>query len=457
MASIIKRKSKYSVIYYYIDSNGEKRQRWETYDSHKEALKRKAEVEYQINEGSFIPPTEQTVKEFLASFVSLYGENKWGVSAYDTNVRLIDQYINPLIGDEPIQNINTRFVDKLYKELEKTKAVKTKYHKPKTEYVTAKTIEKIHKLLSCAFKQAVRWELLPKNPFELAMVPKTTYKKRDIWTAEMIRTALNTCRDSKLYIAMNLSFACSLRVGEILGLTWDNVHISEAEIAADDAHVIVEKELERVSKNAIEILTKKDILFSFPTILSNTSTRLVLKTPKTESSIRKVWLPKTVAYILREWKNSQEELKAFLGDEYTDYNLVIALPNGRPCENRVLQKDFGDLKKEAELPNVVFHSLRHSSTTYKLKLNHGDLKATQGDTGHAQVDMITEVYSHILDEDRKVNAQKFEAAFYSNPDLREVRPPKEDSKLDLQTLVFQLQSNPELATALAQILNNQKV
>jgi hypothetical protein len=126
MASIIKRKSKYSVVYYYIDLNGEKRQRWETYDSHKEALKRKAEVEYQINEGSFIPPTEQTVKEFLASFVSLYGEKKWGVSAYDSNSRLIDQYINPLIGDEPIQNINTRFVDKLYKEFEKTKAVETK-------------------------------------------------------------------------------------------------------------------------------------------------------------------------------------------------------------------------------------------------------------------------------------------------------------------------------------------
>jgi integrase len=456
MASIIKRKSKYSVVYYYIDLNGEKRQRWETYDSHKEALKRKAEVEYQINEGSFIPPTEQTVKEFLASFVSLYGENKWGVSAYDTNVRLIDQYINPLIGDEPIQNINTRFVDKLYKELEKTKAVETKYHKPKTEYVTAKTIEKIHKLLSCAFKQAVRWELLPKNPFELAMVPKTTYKKRDIWTAEMIRIALNACRDSKLYIAMNLAFACSLRVGEILGLTWDNVHISDAEIAEDDAHVNVEKELERVSKNAIEILDKKDILFLFPTILSNTSTRLVLKTPKTESSIRKVWLPKTVAYILREWKKSQEELKSFLGDEYTDYNLVVALSNGRPCENRVLMKDFGHLKKEAGLPNVVFHSLRHSSTTYKLKLNHGDMKATQGDTGHAQMDMISNIYAHILDEDRKINAQKFEAAFYSNPDLREVRPPKVDNNLDLQTLVAQLQNNPGLAAALAQILNSQK-
>ena len=39
--------------------------------------------------------------------------------------------------------------------------------------------------------------------------------------------------------------------------------------------------------------------------------------------------------------------------------------------------------------------------------------------------MITSVYAHILDEDRKVNAQKFEDAFYAsaNPDLRTVRPP----------------------------------
>ena len=49
---------------------------------------------------------------------------------------------------------------------------------------------------------------------------------------------------------------------------------------------------------------------------------------------------------------------------------------------------------------------------------HGNIKATQGDTGHAQPDMVTEVYSHILDEDRKVNAQRFEAGFYSRPDLR---------------------------------------
>lgn len=118
-------------------------------------------------------------------------------------------------------------------------------------------------------------------------------------------------------------------------------------------------------------------------------------------------------------------------------------------------KEFEKLRKKSGLPNVVFHSLRHSSTTYKLKLNHGDLKATQGDTGHAEIDMITKVYAHILDEDRKINAQKFEVTFYSNPDLRKVKVPEEKG-VDLQLLIQQLKEPPELATALAQIIQAEK-
>ena len=158
---------------------------------------------------------------------------------------------------------------------------------------------------------------------------------------------------------------------------------------------------------------------------------------------------------MKEWKKAQDELKDFLGDEYQDFNLVVALPNGRPCENRIIEKEFLLLKEKAGLPNVVFHSLRHSSTTYKLKLNHGDLKATQGDTGHAEIDMITKVYAHILDEDRKINAQKFESAFYANPDLRNVKPPQEETPaptIDLNALIEQLQNSPELANTLASII-----
>lgn len=457
MASIIKRKKSYSVVYNYTDERGETKQKWETCHTHKEALKRKAEIENQQFNGTFIAPKKQTVESFLYDFVHTYGVKKWGVSMYDGNTALIANYINPIIGDFEVQSITPREVDRYIETLRKTPAVSKPSRKAKTEFVTDKTIVKIIKLLRCAFNQAVRWELIGRNPFSNAILPKTEYGKRDIWNAETIRKALDECTDSKLYIALNLSFACSLRIGEVLGLIWDNVHISDEDIANDNAYIYIDRQLERCSKNAIEMMGKENIYFIFSPLMPNTSTRVVLMKPKTDSSVRRVWLPKTVAYILREWKKSQDELKAFLGDEYEDHNLVVSLSNGRPCEKRIIEKEFLKLKEDAQLPNVVFHSLRHSSTTYKLKLNHGDLKATQGDTGHASMDMITKVYAHILDEDRKINAQKFESAFYSNPDLRNVRPPKEENtstQVDLNALIEQLKKSPELANTLAALITS---
>ena len=455
MASIIKRKKSYSVVYNYEDKKGETRQKWETWHTHKDALRRKAEIENQQFSGTFISPKEQTVEEFLYDFVNLYGEKNWGTSSYDGNTGLIANYINPIIGHVKIQDITTQFVDKYFKQLQKYPAAASSRRKATTKYVAPGAIEKVFKLLRCAFRQAVKWELIGKNPFELFDLPKRKYKPREIWDADMIKIALDNCEDTKLYIALNLAFACSLRIGEILGLTWDNVHISDDDLSRDDAYVYIDKELERASRRSIEVLEKKDIYFIFPSLYPNTSTQLVLKKPKTDSSIRKVWLPKTVAYILRKHKEAQNELKNFLGDEYIDYNLVVAHTNGRPCEGRIILKELHKLREKTGLPEVVFHSLRHSSTTYKLKLNHGDLKATQGDTGHAEIDMITKVYAHILDEDRKINAQKFEAAFYSNPDLRNVKPPEEKAQVDLNELIEQLKSSPELAQALAAIIQNQ--
>ena len=196
MASITKRNNKYAVVYYYEDETGEKRQKWETYDSQKDALKRKAEVEHKVNEGTFIPPSQLKVSELLNDFVTLYGESHWSVSTYDGNTALMENYIKPLIGDELVQNITPRYVDQFYKKLQKTSAVSPRNRKPKNEVVSNPTIEKIQKLLLCAFKQAVKWEIIARNPFEFATVPKAKYQKRDIWTAETIRKALDACVES---------------------------------------------------------------------------------------------------------------------------------------------------------------------------------------------------------------------------------------------------------------------
>ncbi len=289
MASIQKRGKKHAVVYTYTDQEGQKRQKWETFSTKAEARKRKSAVEAELDNGTFIPPNTTTVENFLKEFVELYGEKRWGLSIYASNTALINNYINPLIGSLVVQDINKKTVDKFIQQLQKTAPVNTPYRHAKTEFVTPCTIEKVIKLLRCAFHQAVRWDMIGKNPFEDADLPKREKKVRAIWTADIIRQALDNCQDGKLYIAINLAFACSMRMGEITGLTWDCLHIADDDIVNDDAHVWIEKELTRVDQRAIDALGEKDILFVFPRLMgSKSSTRLVLKKPKTESSIRKV-------------------------------------------------------------------------------------------------------------------------------------------------------------------------
>ena len=108
----------------------------------------------------------------------------------------------------------------------------------------------------------------------------------------------------------------------------------------------------------------------------------------------------------------------------------------------------------------MFHSLRHSSITYKLKLNGGDIKSVQGDSGHAVASMVTDQYSHILDDDRKSNAARLEEAFYSgkdlNPDVQRNTPDAEsadpsdasDAPGINQELLLKILANPEMANLL---------
>ena len=130
-----------------------------------------------------------------------------------------------------------------------------------------------------------------------------------------------------------------------------------------------------MNREAMNALEKKDVLRVFPEQRETSTTVLVLKKPKTRTSTRKVFLPKTVAKMLIEAKKKQGDVKEALGLEYEDYDLVMAGPFGCPMEASRINGRFNNLIKENDLPKVVFHSLRHTSITYKLKLNGGDIKS----------------------------------------------------------------------------------
>lgn len=65
----------------------------------------------------------------------------------------------------------------------------------------------------------------------------------------------------------------------------------------------------------------------------------------------------------------QDEVKEALGSEYTDYNLIMATAFGMPINGSYIRDQMQKIISKEGLPDVVFHSLRHTSVTYKLKLS----------------------------------------------------------------------------------------
>ena len=173
----------------------------------------------------------------------------------------------------------------------------------------------MHKVLRSCLKQAVKWGLLEHNPAENTTVPKHVSEKRDIWTAETVFRAIEKCESDRLKLALNLAFSDTLRIGELLALTWDCVHVSPEEIASGSPYIYINKELQRVKRSAISALDGKDVIYVFPSMTRSTESVLVLKTTKTESSKRKIYLPETVAAMLVRWKEDQESNKEALGSE----------------------------------------------------------------------------------------------------------------------------------------------
>ena len=174
---------------------------------------------------------------------------------------------------------------------------------------------------------------------------------------------------------------------------------------------------------------------------TDSTTSLVLKSPKTESSVRKVYLPRTVALALREVKSTQDALKLLIGDEYADYGLVIAHEDGRPYEERQIAALLRKLIAENDLRPVVFHSLRHCSASLKLQIGGGNIKAVQGDTGHAQARMVTDLYAHTHNEDRRRLAQKVDEDFFQKRPSEAKKAAAHEADLAYQLL----QDNPDIA------------
>ena len=143
-----------------------------------------------------------------------------------------------------------------------------------------------------------------------------------------------------------------------------------------------------------------------------------MKKPKTKTSTRTLYITDELRNELQTRKEKIEQQRKYYGANYADYNLVFALEDGYPIEPKLCEKWFKKWQNGPGLafPDIVFHSIRHSSTTYKLVLSQGDIKSVQGDTGHSSAKLVTDTYAHIQVDSRKALADSLEKDFYKKKD-----------------------------------------
>lgn len=444
MASIVKRGKKYAVVYY--EGEGKSRhQVWESGLSYNAAKTRKAQLEYEFSQQTHIVRNALTVADFLREFLHKYGEKKWVASTYRSNVAMLENYVFPYLGEKKLQDIRVKTVDDYYDYLEHEAVPVANMGQPRREHVTTSVIRDIHKILRCAWNLAVKWEYVGKNPFLHATPPEHKEKKRKALTPSQLQRVLEFTDRPDIYdyyvmhCAIQLAFACCMRGGEVGGAQWDRYE-------SGSGLLYIDRVIDRVDKKLIEKLPKMEIKFRFPNLYPGTRTVIVLKQPKTEGSVRNVYLPKTVVYKLEKLRRIQDKLHLELGDDgYMDYGLMICQANGRPCMTEQLNQWFKDVLEAMHDPELdpkeyVFHSIRHTSAGMKLRLSKGDIKAVQGDGGWNTPDMVTKRYADILDEDRQNLAAKMEREFYQSSSETGSKKPA----FDANAIAAMLTEHPEL-------------
>ncbi|MDL2288235.1 site-specific integrase [Oscillospiraceae bacterium OttesenSCG-928-F05] len=403
MASIVQREKSYCVVYGYTAEDGRRKQKWETYYSEKEAIERKLELE---NPNAFITsnPKIRTLNDLLDYYINIYGAVRWSVNTYTDHVGKLRNYIRPHIGDVSLRCINKKFMSAYFQKLLTIPRVANKYRPSDIKTVGLPTAEKVYAILKSAFQQAVHWGMIEDNPVSRISLPQPYRGPKRMLTADQVYAVISEAMRQEqdiLALLIQFAFACSMRLGEILGLCWSEVNLEEG-------YLEVKQELSRVNLEALESLNHKHVFHVFEPHWSHSKSRLVLKEPKTNSSKRMIYLPQTLIQYLKGWKGKQQ-----MQNNLVDFDLVIAKEDGRPFCPRKATDLFVKAVAELGLSRVHFHSLRYSSTSYKLMLSQGDIKAVQGDTGHAQPNMVLSVYAQIQDARRMLLAETLDGGFFS--------------------------------------------
>jgi len=363
----------YYVIELGKDAQGKRKQKKKRgFKTKKEAQTALTKTLHELNSGTYIEPSSQTLGEYLLEWLE-YKKTNVAESTYATYYYNLKKHILPELQDIPLANLKPLHVQQFYsKLLNETK-------------LNHNTVRKIHTMLVNALDRAVKFDMVLKNAAKLVDPPKETKSEMDVWDIDEVRSFLEIAKRSPFYMVYLIAINTGMRQGEILGLSWDHVNLED------------------------------NIIYVKQTLSNDGKT--LKSTTKTAAGMRTIAIPKEFSAELKRHKLEQKKHKLRLGPLYTDLNLVNATELGTPINPSNLRRNYNSLIKKAGLKRIRFHDLRHTHATLLLKQGvHPKIVAER--LGHADTRMTLDRYSHLLPNMQKETAQKFGELLYGHQNLQ---------------------------------------
>jgi integrase len=255
--------------------------------------------------------------------------------------------------------------------------IKQLYAQLRDEGRGARTIQLVHVTLHAALKQAVREGYLGRNPVDAVERPTVERVEFQILNEDQTRQLLIAALGSPFETIFYLALTTGMRKGELLGLKW-------SDLDAEKGILFVQRQLQQIARQGS-----------------------VLVPPKTKAGRRQINLGQGTLAQLKAHRERQEQLKIVARGQWQEHDLIFTTGIGTFLDQSKVSKEFKRLLRNAGLPSIRFHDLRHTSLSFLLGMGT-PVNTVQRRAGHSKASVTTDVYGHSLDGSQEEAAQKIE-------------------------------------------------
>ena len=280
-------------------------------------------------------------------------------STVDSYRGMVNNQVKPFIGNKQLASLTTADVQKFYNKIKKEGRVRE--HPVHGKMLADSMVRSVHMMLHEALDMAVKERLMAKNPTNGTTIPKCNYPEKQILGDNQLETFLEAIRGQEYWCDFfYVEVMTGLRRGEICGLKWQDIDFEE---------------------NKLRVKRSVSVKRGGGVNIGET---------KTETGVRCIEMPPSVAELLKNRKQSA----------ITEWVFPAFLNPEQPIHPQAAYRKLKVILKNAELPLIRFHDLRHTFATHATQ-GGVDPKTLAGILGHTNASFTLDTYTHVTSDMQK--------------------------------------------------------